>query len=1753
MSESRPYSLSGQLIVAALFVVVGLGLLVAFVLFAQPPEREHRTAFERNFSEERLLSRLTDAGLQETVARLEAVGEREGERSIGRLTGSPGFYRTEIFIKDVFTAAGLEVRTQEFEVTVPETEFCEIRGANGKPLEGVTLYPFEPAGLIPQSVPPEGIKARLIQTESTDLALLAGNDPRKTIVVTYLDSALGWKALAGVGVPAVIVREDDVAKALRGDPDTASPWIDMLGGADIAFPRFVARGPIDTFSGQDVTIRSKVVWKTKRVRNVVGVLRGKGAGREAVVLNSFYDSNSVVPELAPGAEQALSLATLLELAKALGPYKGELGRDVIFVATAGHAQALAGTCRLMEAVETFTQARSDYKSLDRRQSEQRRLFDYSKRAVALCAEMARGATGDVLRLKERLAQDSDFRGWFEQGMEVVAGEVNLDRREEMITAKLNYLRAGRPIFREGFDALKATDDERARSENTHPLLKAFTAAQTRDNTSGNLLSLPVWALPERPEFVPWGYAKRALQYFEARREYHRQRVKELGDTLDLQKVFAAYDRTLTLNLDLYSGGGRALNNLALLVGISNPGTVVEPQVTDLANALTVNVPTRGASRLFKVIQWGSRDAAGSKQYPNTISTDLTELESEAWFRCGRLAFTVSNYDYYPPRACTPEDTWDGLSLTVMNQHVPVIGRTVLALAAGLVPMKTIKEDRTRSIFSLRGTLFGSAGSATMIPSHPMWPNTFIRAFSSNNKIFSGIHHRGVNVSPVLQVNPYGRFERDIVFDVSRWNNAVNVLALRFDEQGRMVYINEIASGNRSVFSSSIPGNELAATKSGAPREVNLSMFRCVPVTFYDQINPQTMKRFRGVSYLDRLSFSSPSRSHYEEFIAFLEPDLVFYVGMMDGAAENKELLADRAFMLNVDRKAPILPGESEIHGPGYLAADTPALSVPMFDTAASMLRTAEKRLRLQERFGMADELMLSFHRQAKEWLEEAYLKWEQKDPAAAVNAAGASEGYAINNYPVIRSRISQAVVGIVWYLGLLVPFVFFTEKLMFGFTDIRKQLLASGIIFLVVFALLRLFHPAFQIVRSSLMILLGFVILLLSLLVTVMVSGKFKQNLKDLRSKEGQVEGADISRGGVIGTAFMLGLNNMRRRKVRTGLTCATLVLITFVMICFTSVSTDLVNVEQPTGRSSWNGMMIRDPNFRSLDGNEISNIRRIYGNQYPVTVHRWLAAGLKSEGRGQNAEIIIDRDYLVNNNKVVKRGRVNAAIEMAWDEPIFTGMDRYLMTKKGWFTRPPQNRTERMKSLGEGYQARRQIMLPDAIARDLGITPGDVDTAVTPLVVSLRGVEYDVRGIFDSVEMNKCLGLDGQALMPFDVNTMQSVGTASDGSAIIPPDTGRLPASQVVVVNLLPSPGPGEGVIDANCFVLFPKGAYRVKSDGPEYPALDYRSQRRLVLGYLERIGQPAYYAIDGISYYGSRQRARTFAGLLELLVPILIAALTVFSTMRGSVYERRSEIYVYNAVGIAPNHVFFMFMAEACVYAVVGAVMGYILSQGTGRLLTVLNLTGGMKMDYSSIETIYASLAIMGAVLLSTIVPAREAAKLAAPSDTTHWTVPKAEGDRMVFNLPFTFTAHDRVAVISYFHRWLDSNGVGSSGPFFCSPPVQFLEVCEKAGKVGEDELVPSVASTVWLKPYDLGVSQRMEISLPTDHETGEYVALITLTRLSGNVAGWNRTLLPFLGVLRKQFLNWRATTDEERREMFTEATRFLNECAEKGARHA
>ncbi len=1734
-----------HLVVAGLFAVLALLALAGFVAFIEPPARQPRPAFTAQYSEAPLDQALAAGAITQRLAAIRAAGAAPGERGEGRFTGSPGFYRTESLIRDAFREAGLTLQTQEFRVVVPATVVCEILDESGAPLPDIKLFPFQPAGLSPIALPPAGLSGELVITESTDMIHLTGHLPATTFVATYLDDAAGWRGLASVGVQAILVMEDNLARKLRNNPDEPAPWDSLFCGEEIAFPRFLVRGPLTAYAGRNLRIRAKVVWEEKTVRNLIGVLKGDNPKSEALILNTYYDSSSIVPELAPGAEQAVPLAVQLEFLRALAPYRGALNRDVIFIATAGHAQALSGVSRLMEAVETFTVNRPNYTPPEARRAEHEAGLVLTEQALARLGDDSLWGPGSQSDFKARwLAQDEAFRTWFDTCVTRVSGEFNLDFKDQALELRLAYLRAGSPVFRDGFDSVRTTDDERKAPANRHPLFAALLEAQQTVNKSAGLMGLPLWQLVEKPEFMAWPYRDRLRTRLLALAAHHRQAIRELDDTQAVRALLKPYRQTLVLNLELSSGGARKSKTCSLLTGIFGIGSDVEPQVTQLANALLDKIPLTNNAPVFSVIHWGGKDVEGTRERPNLHASDRIQFESEPWVLCGRLAFTLLNANFKSAKIGSPDDTFDTLSAGVLDEQLPYLARGVLSLAQGRVPFKSIPSDRRSRIHSLQGAVFGSAGAQTLTPSHPMAENTFVRIVTSANQ--SDSVTRGVNLSPLLKTDPFGRYEKALAFGlVGRWASPLKADAARFQTNGLIAYFKNAAASGQSVFKNeAVNSGDIVVSGGKSPKPVLISVFRCARVQQFDWNNPQTMKSFQRMNYLARQGLTEPPNFRNDTYTAFLDPDLYFYLGLMAGAADNKEVQTYRAFMLNAEPGAPITTLEPEIQGRGYLAADTPNIAFAHIDAAESMLRSNEKRLRLQRLHGMADSLMLDFHESGRKWLDIARAQLAEKNPLAAVLAADTSLAYAINNHPVIRSRISHAIIGILWYLGLLVPFVFFFEKLVFGFTDVRKQLLAGGLIFLVVFLLLRFFHPAFQMVRSSLMILIGFVILLLTLLVILMVGGKFKQNIRDLRQKEGTIEGADIDRGGVIGTAFMLGLNNMRRRKVRTGLTSITLVLITFVMICFTSVSSDLVNIEYATGRSPWNGILLRNPGFTPLASSEIATIQQIYGRLYPVTTRAWFCGTLNSD-RLQNSEILVDREFDVNGQKVQKRARLSAALRMDWNEPDFSGIDRYLITSRTWFPRGPSSRAERQAALAKGYTQKRFVILPDAAARDLELSAEEVQAG--GVTVTIRGDPYTVLGIIDSARLQKHIDLDGKSLLPYDLNSVQTLGRSAAGGAIMPEDSPRLPGAQVMIVNTLPMRTDRDGDVLVSCGILFPRASYTINPRQPPLPPLGFKDQRRLVMDYLERLGQPAYYAIDGTSYFGSRTRARTFAGLLELLIPILIASLTVFNTMRSSVYERKDEIYVYNAVGIAPNHVFFMFMAEASVYAVVGAMLGYLLSQATGRLLSVLHLTGGMNMSYSSIETIYASLAIVVAVMLSTLIPARSAAKLASPSGKTEWEIPKADGDTMAFNLPFTFTPHDRVAVISYFHRWLDSNGEGSSGPFFCAPPQPMLT----RGQPGQAGLVPGVTATVWLKPFDLGVSQRLEITLPTDPETGEFIATITLTRLSGTASAWARAVKPFLAVLRKQFLTWRAARLDERADMYQEATRLLAACPIKETR--
>ncbi len=217
-------------------------------------------------------------------------------------------------------------------------------------------------------------------------------------------------------------------------------------------------------------------------------------------------------------------------------------------------------------------------------------------------------------------------------------------------------------------------------------------------------------------------------------------------------------------------------------------------------------------------------------------------------------------------------------------------------------------------------------------------------------------------------------------------------------------------------------------------------------------------------------------------------------------------------------------------------------------------------------------------------------------------------------------------------------------------------------------------------------------------------------------------------------------------------------------------------------------------------------------------------------------------------------------------------------------------------------------------------------------------------------------------------------------------------------------------------------------------------------------------------------------------------------------------------------------------------------LLVQGAGRILASLGVTAGLDMNFASLTSVYASLAIAAATLLSTWYPARTAMEIAKPADNAGWSLPAPDADgRLSTLLPFTFTHQDRIAVLAFLHDYFDSLGEGSSGIFFSGRPEQRLS--DRLDDLADNAYIPELKVRVWLKPFDLGVSQDVEIELGTDPETREYIARMTITRLTGTLESWYRLNKPFVTAVRRQFLHWRAVGDAQKSALFAKAKALMN----------
>ena len=277
---------------------------------------------------------------------LEAI-ERHVEVLAGfgtRVTGYEGTLKAAGYIRRVFEEYGLEVFTVNYTIAMPIDEGSWIVVEDtGDRIEAFSLWPNGPQAC---TTPPNGISGRLVYIGDGSFDSLEGKDLEGAIVLMDFNSGDNWIRAVDLGARAIIFVEPEHTTSLESFKKAVSaplyaPRLYVKRNAGLRLVELAEKGVV-------VRLFNNIKWREVRAVNVVGVVRGAEKPDEVVIVSAHYDSWSVVPRLAPGAEDAVSIASLLEMAK-LFAHNRPL-RTIWFTAFSGYYQALAGPINFVEQV-----------------------------------------------------------------------------------------------------------------------------------------------------------------------------------------------------------------------------------------------------------------------------------------------------------------------------------------------------------------------------------------------------------------------------------------------------------------------------------------------------------------------------------------------------------------------------------------------------------------------------------------------------------------------------------------------------------------------------------------------------------------------------------------------------------------------------------------------------------------------------------------------------------------------------------------------------------------------------------------------------------------------------------------------------------------------------------------------------------------------------------------------------------------------------------------------------------------------------------------------------------------------------------------------------------------------------------------------------------------------------------------------------------------------------------------------------------
>ncbi len=1683
MKSSRAWSVGSRICVPAIILILGLG-------FTQARADDSTTTASPALQKEYrfLFNQVNPDYLKQTVDTLASMKSR--------VAGYPGDADAAKYVENQFRQIGLlNIRTEPFPVTVPMDEGdakislvsnSALPQGGGKPKASVPsksaipsahLYPLWPNLVRTSQLPEAGLTAPLIYVGDGKLSNFNGKNVAGSIVMVNFNSGSQWLNAPRLGAKAVIFIEPDTT--MRGEAE------DKFISIPIAIPRFWLKkseaAPFlaaATLGDATCHIQCDMPWVTRTASNIFGMIPGTDPvmSKQIIVIEGYFDSMSVVPSLAPGAETSCGIASLLDLARI---YKANPPkRTVWFIATDAHNLALQGIR------EYLNQHMDNWMAPSMLEKAESRRYSLTTTIWLLGVLILL-----VIWFLNRVLKSKNAKGW-----------KRIDAGSWVLASFIIILL----FFNIGFQFVKTDNPLRHPHE-----IYLWAGLDLTSQSRGVGIFYKGWYIDCREDIQ---------SKFSDIARVCRENAAKIGQTLGFDSTNYFADGVNPIDGKSWRNfipGKPAFDSEIVTMaqgnGITFATTDDSRELVDTPFDTANHVNIANLAFQTKLLACEFYNILNDSNAPGDVNAQRMPItDPSQWSRMalqGGFATVKGRVTMFDPRKsfmAYPDPILAG-SLAVLRNRV----KTYMGVRADMVEEVNPPDSKQGvNSFAFYGipplTTYG--GPATIrVAAYHLDSRSYVEERDPNtNQVIEK------NGKPVMIPNP---------------------------NKGEINY-----APDQGVMGAQFEPLDMSITT--ATKVISIVEFRCVPTAIYDLVDQQSLNALNTLTILDGTTNGSPRMygyafdpqdpgmvgSYVEDMaVIFSQPGTRLKIMMGYGPANTSLLLINPIY----NPKKPFA-ASNQADGIGYLVGGNPheaqdaelmtitqekydptreiarggAIYNTALHVAKDMWALDDFRIKRLAKYRIINQGINSLHNLAAQYIAKAEQDQKEKNWELFDADSRAAWGFESRAYPDVQATAVDVVEGVLFYLALLIPFAYFMERLIFGSYDLKRQLGWASLIFLAIFLIFTQVHPAFEITMNPIIVLLAFIMLALSSIVMILITGKFEEQLKQMNKEMSGVHKADIGRVSVALAAFNLGISNMRRRKARTVLTCITLILLTFTVLSFTSVvQTMRFNKVPSQGIPRYNGLMIRTAMWDPLQNPAYTELSDEYGTKYHVAPRAWFFGTQLGEQSFLTLKRA-DRHY-----------DAKALVGMSPQEAYITRPQDALIAGR-WFQK------------GDTYA----IILPSNIANALRISTNEVGKAT----VTYAGVDYTVIGILDNQKLKRITDLDNEPITPVDFILMQKLNNqGKGGNSSGFREYTHLEPDSVFFIPYRTATDLGAQL--RSIAIDFGNPDVVAQKLGLLMPRLDLN----LYAGRIPTNGErPTIVRYSSIAATSSK-------GMELVFFPVLIAALIVLNTMLGSVFERVKEIHIFSSIGLAPSHIAMLFIAEALVYAIIGSVAGYLLGQLATKVLVLTGTFQGLYLNFSSVSAVMTTMVVVTVVLLSTLYPARKAAEVATPAIDRTWRVPDPDGDDWTIPLPFAVTGEQATGLNSFLSEWFGAYEEYSIGDFVTqdveteeflvdvSSLINLSRVKLDADEIPETLPGYRIHSMCWLAPFDLGVSQKVMIeSVPTEM-LDVYEIRVIIHRESGDISNWKRVNRRFLNTLRKQFLIWRTLKQGERERYMTDKT--------------